>query len=370
MRNLARTAALFVLASWPTLTTAAPLDELLVALPGHAPYHGEIEVGYDVMNGTVDLFNVREGSLDARGEQIGNYSGAHIRGRLALTRRLGIDASLWKRGVKTPFDKGESMAWQGALQYQATVNLGWLPAVALRISGWGDSTDQVLKGSETNLFNQANRLMNTRKMRVEDPKDLQFQGDVIGSWTIDEHTLISLFLGMGKSKVDFGGAFAETETFPGCEYEMSSTGTGFQGTLVHANGDCPVTAFNNNAIPIPDGLYIRYDATYFQLGGNVQWFNNAWRYRIGYRYQKWDRGELDDAIRLYQHTADKTVYDTNHHLTAEVGYKILDQTGIFLRSQVMQHQFVGDVPFSYNLFSSHKFKGRYGFLTFGLVQGF
>lgn len=369
MKNFILTTTLLVLASWPSITTAAPMDEFLTALPGHKPGHGEVEIGYDVMNSTVDILNIRKGSLDARGESIGNYSGGHIRADLALTKRLHADATLWKRGLKTPFDAGESIAWQGALQYQATVNLDWLPAIALRLSGWGDSADQVLKNSPTRLFDQQTDWFTARKMRVTDPKDLQFQGDIIGSWTLAENTLFSLFLSRGKSQVDFGGAFAEPAKFQGCEYEISGTGTGFQGSLVNATDNCPITSFSSSDIPIPDGLHIRYDSSYIQLGGSLQWFNEKWRSRIGYRFQKWDRGELDDAVRLYQH-ADKIVYDTNHHLTAEVGYKVLDKTGIFIRSQVTQHQFVGDVPFSYNLFSSHKFKGRYGFLTFGIVQGF
>lgn len=373
MRYTATTLANVLFLIWPAWTTAAPLDEFMTALPGHAPWHGEVEVGLDIMNGTVDLLNVRQGHLDARGDTIGDYSGGHLRGRLALTKRLGVEAAVWKRAMKTPFDEGESLSWQGAMQYQATINIRGLPAVALRVSGWGDSTDEVLKGSATNLFNLNNSDANTRKMRVEDPQDTQFQGDIIGSWTLSSHSLFSTFVSMGVSSVDFGHAYAELQRYPeGCEYQLSAAASKLHLRLVNSDTHrCVIKSMTPNLnFPMPDGMYIRYDATYFQTGGNLQWFNETWRTRIGYRFQKWNRGELDEAVERYQHTPDKTVYDVNHHLTAEVAYRVRDKTGLFIRGQLMQHQFVGDVPFSYNLFSSHKFQGRYGFLTFGIVQVF
>lgn len=361
--------ALFLLSTCPTFAVAAPMDEFLTALPGHEPWHGEVEIGYDLINSRVDLLKLREGNEDKRGETIGDYSGIHIRGGLALTKRLSADAALWKRGLETPYDAGESIAWQGALQYQATFNIEWLPAIALRLSSWGDSADDVLKGSETRLFDQD--ITTARRMRVEDPEDLQFQGDIIASWMLFRNTLLSTFLGMGKSKVDFGGAFAEPKHTPeGCEYAVSASSrspTAFQLDPVHE--DCGGAITWNGTAPIPEGLHISYDASYIQLGASLQWFNEQWRSRLGYRFQKWDRDALDDAILLYQH-ADKTVYDTNHHVTAEIAYKVWDRTAVFLRGQMMQHHFVGDVPYSYNLYSSHKFRNRYGFMTFGIHQGF
>ena len=369
MNSVARIMFLGWLTLWSTGIAAAPLDEFLTAMPGHDPRHGELEAGFDLMNSTVDILKIRKGSEDPRGASIGDYSGGHIRGQLALTQRLSADATLWKRAIKTPFDEGESFSYQGALQYQATVNLGWLPAVALRISGWGDSADQVLKGSPTTVFNT----LTVQKIRVEDPRDRQFQGDIIGSWTVAKDTLFSLFLSMGISQVDAGDLFAELGSSGECVYKISTSDSGaILVNLTKADpGHCQLISYNDNNqnITLPDGMYIAYDARYLQLGGSLQWFTDKWRSRVGYRFQTWDRDEVDDAIRLYQH-AEKIPYEVNHHLSAEVGYKILDQTGIFIRGQAMQHQFVGDVPFSYNLFSAHKFKNRYGFLTFGIVQGF
>ena len=374
---------LSLLILWPVLAISAPMDEFLTAMPGHAPYHGELEVGYDVVNDAVDLFNVREGQLDARGDTIGNYSGAHIRGKLALSKRLGIDAALWKRGLKTPHDDGESIAWQAGGQYQATVNLAWLPAIALRFSSWGDSTDQVLKNSPTRLFDRD--FTTTRAIRVEDPEDLQFQGDIIGSWAIANHTLFSLFVSLGKSNIDVGRVIVKlpeeityndaTISIPDsipeeCEFEITASSDSINLTPFNDTAGVCRRFSTQNSTGIPDDMYIRYSATYLQLGGSLQWFNDDWRARLGYRFQKLNRNQVDDAIPIYQHTSDKTVYDTNHHLTADLGYRILDKTGVFIRGHLLQHQFLGDVPFAYNLYSSHKFKNRYGFLTFGLVHGF
>ncbi len=373
-QSISRVAALLVLLFHPLPLTAAPLDEFLTAMPGHEPMHGEVEAGYDVMNETVDLFGVRDEYLDPRGDSIGDYSGYHLRGGLALTRRLWVDGGLWRRSVKTPYDKGENYTWQVGAQYQATINSGWLPAVALRVSAWGDSADQVLKGSPTPFMGTGQRALN---IRVEDPSDQQIQGDIIATWRLTPKTTLSTFLGLGHSEVEVDELFADLFT-AGCEYKITPYSAaangvpGIEATLVNSgSSNCNVQNFTytNPARPIPEGLYVNYDADYYQLGAMLKWFNDDWRLKLGYRYQKWDRGELDEAVEKYQH-ADKTAYDSNHHITGEVGYKVTERVGIYFRPQYMTNQFVGEVPFSYNLYSSHKFKREYGFLTFGLTGGF
>lgn len=368
--------ALFVIIPLPA--DSAPLDEFLTAVPGYKTGQGEVEVGIDIMNSTVDLFGFRE--EDPRGGTIGNYSGFHIRGGLNLTQRLFIEGNLWKRGVKTPYDEGESYSWRGAAQFQMTHTLGWLPALALRASSWGSSSESVLKGSETSLMSK----ITTSSIRVDSPEDHQYQGDIIATWTPTKNTALSLFFGIGQSEVDFNAAYVKLKGLDqGCEYQVTakSTQDDFGDPITRVELDLIDQENSNqcdlisasvplpNDLTLPSGLFIEYDSTFMQLGGNLSWYNETWRTKLGYRFQKWDRDDVDDAVLKYQHV-EKIGYTTNHNLTAEVAYRIFENTAVFARGQYMRHQFLGDVPFSYNLYSAHKFKNQYGFVTLGLVQGF
>ncbi|MBF0369653.1 MAG: hypothetical protein HQL52_09380 [Magnetococcales bacterium] len=344
--------------AWPLWAWCAPLDEFLTAQPGYAPGHGEIEVGWDMMNKTVDLFGVRE--PDSRGEDIGDYTGGHIRGGLALTKRLWIDGGLWKRGVKTPYDDGESIGWQLGSQLQMTYHMGWLPALALRLSYWGNRANEANKGSATNVAS-----LTVDTIRVDNPKDHQTQVDLIATWALSEKSLMTLFAGGGRSKTDFDRL---SLSLGGCEYSLDESPNNDSDYAYLAPNDsrnCVGFGFSESFHP---AMFLRYDSKYWQMGGHYQWMNDKWRARLGYRFIKVDRDELDALVTQYGKTG--VTYDSNHILTAELGYKITPSIGGFVRSQLMKRQFVGELPLTYNPFSAHKFEEPYGILTLGLTSGF
>ena len=384
LRPLPALVAALALAAWPLPLTAAPLDEFLTAMPGYEPMHGEAEASFDIMNSTVDLFGVRDSD-----SSIGDYSGGTVRGGLALTRRLWVDGTLQRRSVKTRWGQGDSNAWKMGAQYQATVNTGYLPAIALRLSAWGDFADEAYKGSPTSVGG-----ITANSVRVDAPRDMQTQMDLIGTWRMNPQTSLSMFFGFGNSSVKSDGITVDSFNLdgigrPGKWNVSTQSATDDNGKpITRIKGACfsdcgSLIAFD---VPLEDlakdypqlasassklDLFERidYDAKYFQLGGMFQWFNEDWRTRIGYRYQTLDR-DVDDAIRSSKTFADATVYDSNHVLSADVGYKLQDHLGFFLRGNLMSNQFVGELPFSYNYFSSHKFKEKYGFLSIGLASGF
>ncbi|MBF0132605.1 MAG: hypothetical protein HQL75_08470 [Magnetococcales bacterium] len=361
----------------PGATTAAPLDELLSVQEETRPLHGEVEAGWDAMNSTIDLFRVRK--EDPRGKSIGDYEGQHLRGGLALDKRLWVDGGFWNSTVKTPFDEGKNRTYQAGIQYRVVDNKRYRPAISLRISGWGNGTGQIYKGSSTPVFGTG---ISADSFTIKDPSDRQFQGDVIGSWALTPSTSISLFTSYGVSQVSIGDTYA---TLYGCNYKLDRVlltdevnggwDTGVHGVAVNAKDpNCGLTEFTQsmsfyNAPDLPPGMYVSYDADYLQFGGMIQWRNEDWRLKLGYRLQTWDRGPLDEAVSTLQH-ADKTVYKTNNHITGEVSYKIHPQVALFLRSQYMTNQFLGDVPYAYNLLSSHQFDKPYGLVSLGISAGF
>ncbi|MEO5331364.1 MAG: hypothetical protein H7839_05020 [Magnetococcus sp. YQC-5] len=384
---------------FPSIALTAPLDEFLTATHGFEPWHGEGEVGMDVMNSSVDIFKMRENKTNVGGSSIGDYTGGHVRGGLALTRRLWVDGAAWSRKITTPYDKGESLTLQGGAQFQVTQPFGWFPAVALRMSAWRDSSSEAVKASPSSIT-MAGASTTADKIRVEQPYDEQVQLDLISTWQMSHNSTFSTFLSYGKSKVDFENLYVtnlknvQVNSWKGnangefkvLMYEDGSK-TGVQLTCMSANcsvsmgrenGDYLNATYPNSAdlprLPVtsstvPEGLNIGYDANYYQLGGMYSWYTPQWRTRLGYRYMKLNR-DLDPAVTQ----AGKALIDSNHFLSGEVGYKppfkMFEHIGLFVRGQLMMNQFVGELPFTYNLFSAHKFDSRYGLVTFGVTGGF
>ncbi|MBF0212591.1 MAG: hypothetical protein HQM00_03385 [Magnetococcales bacterium] len=363
--------------TFPAFLKSAPLDEFLTANPGFDPWHGEGEVGLDMMNSAVDLFNVR-GDPDPRNSAIGDYRGVHLRGGLALTRRLWMDGGAWKRKVITPYDNGESMTLHGAAQFQVTHAFGVFPAVALRLSGWRDSASEAVKSSRSSVVIGGNTVT-SEQIRVEEPRDEQMQVDLIQTWNPSQSTSLSMFVSYGKSSVDFdrvyasdlaAGGLTATGQFQLTPYTFSNGVQGISGVCTSQCGqmlDFKVPAPNGQSVP--EGLNIGYESDYYQAGGMYSWLSPQWRARLGYRFVKWNR-DVDEAVSQMG----KAVIDTNHFVTGEVGYKPpfpwFEHAGLFLRGQVMMNQFVGEIPFSYNAFSAHKFDTRYGLVTMGVTGGF
>ncbi|MBF0163079.1 MAG: hypothetical protein HQM01_01025 [Magnetococcales bacterium] len=363
--------------AWPAPTHTAPLDEFLTANPGFEEMHGEGEVGVDLMNSSVDLFKLR-GDPDPRNNAIGDYRGLHARGGLALTRRLWVDGGVWSRKIITPYDNGESLALHAAAQFQVMQPLGVFPAIALRLSGWRDSASEANKGSPTTIT-QGDLSVTANSIRIDSPRDEQAQIDLIGTWMLPRNTALSTFASFGKSTVSFdqltiNGISVGGETSGGqfvlSPVTMSDGSIGVSGVCVSQCGrvlDFKVPAPAGQTIP--NGLNIGYDSTFFQVGGSFSWMSPEWRARLGYRFVKWNR-DVDEAVMQLG----KNVIDTNHFLTGEIGYKppfpLFEHAGLFIRGQAMKNQFVGEVPFSYNAFSAHKFDHKYGILTFGISGGF
>ncbi|MBF0341406.1 MAG: hypothetical protein HQL95_10665, partial [Magnetococcales bacterium] len=363
---------------------AAPLDEFLTADPGFDAWHGEGEVGVDMMNNKVDLFKMR-GDPDPRNGAIGDYRGAHLRGGLALTRRLWVDGGAWSRKIITPYDSGESTALHGAVQFQAVQSFGVFPSMALRLSGWRDSAPEAIKGSPSSI-SLGGTSVTAQRIRVDQPRDEQFQVDLINTWNLTSNTKLSMFASLGRSSVNFdniyvsdlsAGGLSTTGQFQLKPYTTAEGSTGISG--VCTSGDCRLSGSNTgvlrfavpppNGMNVPDGMNIAYDSTFLQVGGMYGWISPEWRARVGYRFVKWNR-DVDGAVA----DMGKTVIDTNHFLTGEVGYKppipLFEHAGFFVRGQGMMNQFVGEIPFSYNAFSAQKFDHRYGLLTLGVTGGF
>ena len=347
-----------LIASLSCLTvTAAPLDALLTADHRSAPGEIELEVGYDLVNSTVDVFNIRNSDASYAGTNVGDYHGAHLRAGVSLTPDLWVDGALWQRGLDYNSDRLGISTWHVGAQYRLLDAIGQQPAVALRLGAWGNKAGELKKSSPSSVQG-----ITLDSVTVDSPSDIQLQLDLIGTARIAPGTTMTLFGGAGVSQVSIKSVSA-TSTLLGCQYNVAFGATG-------VTGQC---SQNTDGFYIPNSTYgidvyneAQYRARYVTGGLSMAWQGQDWQVRAGYQYQHLNRNQIDSTVEARGGSA----YQDNHILLGEVMYRLLSNTALVLRGQYMSNQFVGEIAFAYNTLTASRFDKRYGMLSTGLVVSF
>ena len=350
---------------------AAPLDGLLTALPETYADKLTVEVGYDMANDTVDVFNFRGGVS----QDVGDYAGGHVRIVWPVTRFLQIDGALWKRGIDYHQDTINLDSWQVGAQHRVANQQGPLPALALRLGAWGSRADTVMKSSDT-VFTSPSFGLTTGQtitlgsVTVSRPEDQQSQLDLIASWEIAPTVQMDLFAGLGKGKTKIGGVTANNISYNGIALCGAAS---FEFTR---DGRAICTATGQDFSALAQGLGFgtgslnvypeaEYKFTYAQAGLALSWHQDNWHLRGSYLFQKFNRDHVDALIV----SRNGRSYTTVQTLSGEVAYRLGKGVAAFLRGQIMDHNLMGETPLAYNTLTASRFSQRYGLLTLGLVVG-
>jgi hypothetical protein len=332
---------------------AAPLDALLSADSYQHPgeFHGE--ASYDAINATLDVAKMRS-STNYAGTNVGDYSGAHLRLGYALTSDWSVDGGFWKRAISYRTDQENISSWQVASQYRFYGDANSIESYALRVSGWGNRADTLSKSTPTAIMGRT-----LSSYSVKSPQDRQLQLDAIGTWHLNEEYATSAFFGLGNSHISTGDMTGTYTSGNGCNYNMNFTQTGIYGALATpCNAPFVITNFFTPQQALSE---VNYAAHYHQLGASLQWKVDAWTTQFGYQYQQIARGSIDTLIT----SRGATSYQKNHIFVLDVSRKITPNIALFARGQLMQNQFVGEIPFAYNTATASKFSQKYGFASFG-----
>jgi hypothetical protein len=337
---------------------AAPLDAQLTAKRPSTPGDIELEVGYDLVNNTVDIFNIRGSDATYAGTNVGDYHGAHVRGGIAITPDFWIDGALWQRQIEYRADLLGINTWQLGAQFKllGETNVRQ-PSMALRAGAWGNYSGQLKKSSPTSILGQT-----LSSVQVSQPRDVQLQLDLIGTTQVLDNIELSAYAGAGVSQVSVKTVSASAALM-GCDYALS-----FGLDAVIGVCDSQGAAFS-----IPNSVYgvdvyneAQYKARFASGGLSVKWQQQDWQLRGGYQYQRINRNQVDNTIRRRGGVA----YASNHIFMGEVMYRILRNTALFVRGQYMSNQFVGEIPLAYNTLTANRFDKHYGILSTGLAFGF
>jgi hypothetical protein len=352
--------AVLVLASGNVL--AAPLDALLTATPERGFEHGYMELGADVMNQQLDVLNFRTVSSDPD-KATGDYNGAHLTGGLRVGEKGWVSGSLWQRAVGDATDTYQYTSWQIAGQYRFLEAKGYLPAMGVRLSGWGNyaaatetTKPVVVPGAKLDT------------VRVDSPSDQQLQADVVGTWQISEASDLSVLLSAGTSQLSYG-ALSATTTMDGCHYQLAFTGNAVYGKLA-SPCSTPIHVLeiydNSGRLGIDVAHEIAWRGSFLQAGVNGSWRNGPWTVRAGYLFHMAQRDSVDAILASRKQAS----YTQNHNITVEGSYRINTAMQIFARGQLSSNLFFNDLPVTYNTSTAARFESKYSLLTVGMLFNF
>ena len=242
---------------------------------------------------------------------------------------------------------------------------GTRPAVALRLSAWGNHASVT---EATTPVHVPGAILDT--VTVTRPSDRSLQADVIGTWVLSPALDLSAALGVGSTRLAYG-SLAATTTRNGCPYQLSFNGNDIFGNLT---GPCADTGGGvirqfydrSGDYGVDVAPEIAWRGRFVQAGVSASWRRGDWTLRGGYLLHVASRDGVDDILTRRGDPAHKV----NHIVAAEAALRLHPNLSAFARAQISSKLFFNDLPVSYNTSTSSSFGSRYSLLTLGLRAGF
>lgn len=342
---------------------AAPNDEFLHTEPNIDEPNFRSEVGYDLMNDAVDIFNLRtrQGPVSAG---TGDYHGGHVMLGYNLSPNWSTEASYWNRNIEYGSTGNEVNSWLVSAYYDPFALPMAQDRAVFRFSVWGDQANNLSKNSSTvvngKTFNQ---------ITVQNPSDIQAQLDAIFSSILNERNLLTGFVSAGVSRVDVGNVDASLKR-GNCTFNVNinsdnvAAGTLAAPCVVSGGGQLLNASFteNSTAYGIDINKDLNYTASYFELGGSWRWKYQRFTTNLGYQFQYLRRSGVDKRVSSFGGSP----VTSNHTLGLDVAYKLTKQLDFFAQAQVFKNNFVGTIPFLYNSITASRLDRSYGYMGVGL----
>lgn len=342
---------------------AAPNDVFLQPLPANTASPLAVEASFDLVNDTVDIFNIRE-SEGATSDNAGDYDGGHLILSYAFNPQWIGEVAYWNRNIEYGQDSNQIDSWLAAVQYKPLLTLKPGDEAAIRLSLWGNQADELSKTSTTIVNNQ--RLSN---LKVNDLNDIQAQVDLLFARHLDRQNKLNGFVSLGYSKVEVDSLNATLNVGGNCNFNIQvDSSNQLNGQLVAPCRDGN-TQINEAIISYPASDYgldmdkdLSYDAGFFSIGGSWNWSYKKFNSQLGYQFQYLMRQDIDDRVSNYGNSAIKS----NHTLGLDLSYKLNNYTSVFVASQVFKNNFIGTIPFLYNSVTASRLDRKYGYASFGV----
>lgn len=348
-----------MISSWSINTHSAPNDIFLSAIPEKKPLR--IEVAIDAVNDKIDVFNINKNN--SKYENAGDYKGAHTIVQYKILDEVDLETGFWRREIDYANDTNKINTWLISSTYKPDILFNSSDYLNIRLSSWGNYTDQINKTSNTKFNNY--RFNN---LQVNNPSDLQFQLDGIFSKQINNNSTINAYIGTGYSKVKVDDLNAQT-IYQGCLMNLHVNGdNSFTGQLARP---CKLKDITLNTLQISGAASnfnvdiqkdLNYSAIFANFGTSWIMQHDKFQTQLAYQYQKLWRDKVDTRVSSYGNNAIKD----NHTFAAKISYDIYPNITAFIEAQFSLYNFVGTIPFLYNGITASSLDRQYGYSTFGL----
>ena len=345
-------------------SVAAPNDVFLQPFAANPASPLSVEASFDIVNDTVDIFNLREGE-GVTDDNAGDYDGGHLLLNYNFNPQWMGELGYWHRNIEYGQDSNQIDSWLAAVQYKPMLMLKPGDDVAIRLSLWGNQADDLSKTSPTLVNGQRFSSIN-----VNDLSDIQAQVDLLFARRLDRQNKLNGFVSLGYSKVDVDSLNAQLSKGQ-CNFDIQvNSGNQYTGQLT--NAPCTTadgTVFYKAGLTgkaSDFGLDIdkdlSYDAGFLSLGGSWNWHYKKFDSQLGYQFQYLMRQDIDDRVDNYGSSAVKT----NHTLGLDLSYQLNPYTRLFVAGQAFKNNFIGTIPFLYNSVTASRLDRKYGYASFGV----
>jgi hypothetical protein len=338
------------------------LDAFLTATPEQIAPKATLEVSSDHMNQQLDFFNIRDSIALAAGTQAGDYHGAHLAGAWRVLDNAWLSASLWQRNLNGLSDTYNFTSWQVSGLYRFMEGREKVPALALRLSTWGNYASEIGSNFPANAGVNILLPANTKlqSIKVTDPADKNLQADLIGSWKLTPASDISFLFSAGSTQLSYG-ELSGSLINAGKVYQFPSIGS--PSTVATASDGSQILA-NTSKINVANELAWR--GNFIQAGINAAWNHGPWTLRAGYLFYAVQRDAIDDILASRGWSA----YTQTRTIALEANYRVHPHLSVFARSQLSDALIFNEMPVAYNTFSADLFGGKYSIYSVGLRADF
>ena len=350
----------FVLFS--SLALAAPLDTSIIINPERKSWNIEFSLAIDKVNETLDILNIRAQDEQFAGTTVGDYQGYSGYVDIALWSGFHMNVAAWRRQIDLGREKTHIMTWKFGGQWQFLSQKDSLPSMALRYHYWTNNAGDMKNASSRTLLN-----VSIDELNITNVKDAQHQVDFIASWSLNPRILFTLFAGLGRSEVGYSDFLVN---YNGCQYGFDSPAKDTVILLLaeEVSSACQITRIKRQDPASPftgPGLGISYTSEYIQLGSSFDWRLGQWRLNAGMRTLR-VRRDVDSILS----ELDKKTYTVNYIGSLTLARKLTKNSAIFVRGQYYYRSWLGEIPLTYNVFTSQRFDRPYGLLSLGLKLNF
>jgi hypothetical protein len=199
------------------------------------------------------------------------------------------------------------------------------------------------------------------QLQLKRQRDQQLQLDLIGSRALPRGWTASLLGGGGVSRVTNDGVSARGNV-GGCPYQLTFGAQALLATPDASCRDALIISVPNALLPYDAARETTWRARWAHLGGSLRLRQGAWSAALGYDVQRWWRRDLDARITARGGRA----YRSNQTLVGEIGWAPVPSLQWLLQAQLMQHQWLSELPMAYTGLTASRFGQRYGLVTFGV----